>query len=170
MPALDAWLAGLFQPEALPNTVSALYQAQPAKTADPRSDETARVLAECDAKLERYRTALEAGTDPVMIAAWTAEVQARKAQALAATRRDSANERLSEQEIEAVIAALVNIRSVLERAHPDDKAAVYHQLNLKLIYKPDDALVSAKVAIDPTTWGYGSCPRGDLNPHALLGH
>jgi hypothetical protein len=52
--------------------------------------------------LERYRAALEAGTDPVMIASWTAEVQARKAQALVTTRLSSGTKRLSEQEIEAV--------------------------------------------------------------------
>jgi site-specific DNA recombinase len=72
-----------------------------------------------------------------MIAAWTAEIQARKAQAVAAARTDSATHRLSERKIEAVLAALANIRTVLERAHPVDKAAVYRQLNLKLIYKPE---------------------------------
>ena len=131
MLALDRWLAGLFEPEALPHTVSALHQAQPAGAADPRTEETARVVADCDAKLERYRAALEAGTDPVMIAAWTAGVQAREAQALATARMDSGTHRLSEKEIEAVIVSLVNIRSVLERAHPDDKAAVHRPARLK---------------------------------------
>ena len=171
MPALDGWLAGLFEPEALPQTVGALYRAQPATTAsDAGAEEAARVVAECDTKLERYRAALEAGTDPVMIASWTAEVQARKAQALATTRLESGTKRLTEREIETVVAALGSIRSVLEHASANDKAAVYRQLNLKLIYKPDNALVNAEVDIDPKTWGYGSCPRGDLNPHALLGH
>ena len=101
------WLAGrMFEPEALPHTVGALFRAQPIKASDPHAEEAARVIADCDAKLDRYRAALEAGTDPVMIAAWTAQVQARKAQALATTRLDSGTGRLSEQEIEAVIAAL----------------------------------------------------------------
>jgi hypothetical protein len=30
MPSLDGWLAGLFEPDALPDTLEALYRAQPA--------------------------------------------------------------------------------------------------------------------------------------------
>ncbi len=37
------------------------------------------MIAECDTRLALYREALEAGTDPKLVAQWTAEVQARSA-------------------------------------------------------------------------------------------
>ena len=38
-----------------------------------------REIADADAKLARYRAALEAGTEPALVAAWTAEIPATKA-------------------------------------------------------------------------------------------
>ena len=35
-------------------------------------------VAECDAQLARYRTALDAAADPTVVAAWIAEIQAER--------------------------------------------------------------------------------------------
>lgn len=51
---------------------------------------------------------------------------------------------------------------MLDRAHHDDKAAVYRQLNLKLIYKPEDAVVSAKLDIEPHHVGLWVVSEGGL--------
>jgi site-specific DNA recombinase len=40
-----------------------------------------RTIAELDQKLDRYRDALEAGTNPALIATWTAEVESARAAA-----------------------------------------------------------------------------------------
>ena len=37
-----------------------------------------RRVAECDTRLGRYRAVLQAGTDPVVVSAWIAEVQAER--------------------------------------------------------------------------------------------
>ena len=77
LPQLDAWLVGLFSPDALPQTVRDLQAAQPD---EPKPDEAAQQeIAECDAKLKQHRAALEAGADPVLITSWIRETQSKRA-------------------------------------------------------------------------------------------
>ena len=60
---------------------------------------------------------------------------------------------------------LRDIVAVLAEAEPADKATLYKELGLSLAYDPDGTV---NVQVEPR--GVGSCPRGDLNPHALNGH
>jgi hypothetical protein len=46
-----------------------------------RATEAQRIIADCDQRLARYRATLEAGTDPKLVAGWTAEVTATRAAA-----------------------------------------------------------------------------------------
>jgi site-specific DNA recombinase len=73
---------------------------------------------------------------------------------------------MTKDEIRTLVGALGNISAVLASAEPEDKAEVYRQLGTKLIYEPNKRLVRAEAGINPQPWGYGKCPRGDLNPHA----
>jgi site-specific DNA recombinase len=172
LPALDGWLAGLFEPEQIERTVEVMVRSQPDSRSDPAATDAARVAAECDTKLARYRAALEAGTDPALVAMWTAEVQAHRAAALARVRvrTRTQQEPMNETEIRELIEALGEVRAVLGRAATDDRAAVYRQLGLRLTYVPEIRTVRAAIEFSAHSWGYGLCPRGDLNPHALLGH
>src|SRR5699024_6736386 len=99
----------------------------------------------------------------------TAEVQAQRAEALASTRSTSRPRRMSEDEIRGLVKAIGDIRSALDRATPEDKGEIYRQLGLTLTYSPGKRTVRAEVNLDTRAWGYGMCPRGDLNPHALTG-
>ncbi len=165
---LDEWLAGLFAPHRIEDTLRTLHDAQDTAP-DPLAEEIARKLGECDSKLAGYRSALDAGAEPAVVAAWIAEVQAERA-ALERRRKPTAQrERLNEQAIAVMVDALGGIRTALDNADPDDKAEVYRKLGLGLRYQPHQRVVTAEVNLDPTWWGYGSCPRGDLNPHPLLG-
>ena len=56
--------------------------------------------------------------------------------------------------------------ALIRRADPQDKAALYQHIGLKLTYKP--ATNSVRAEARPSE--KGSCPRGDLNPHAREGH
>jgi hypothetical protein len=58
----------------------------PART--PKLEAARRSLAECNQRLSRYRAALEAGTDPALIARWTAEVTAQRVMAQGPTPPD----------------------------------------------------------------------------------
>lgn len=82
LPHLDAWLARKFSPAALPGTIRELGAAQPGQ---PKPDRAAQhEINDRDAKLARYRTALEAGADPVLVTGWIDEAQAKRT--LAASR------------------------------------------------------------------------------------
>jgi site-specific DNA recombinase len=166
---LDRWLATAFAPHRLAETIDALYQAQPSVDVDPAAAAAARVIEECDQKLARHRAALEAGADPQLVAGWISEVQARRAEALSRSRPVEPQPRMTREEIQSMVAALGDVRAVLADADPREKGDVYRRLGLRLTYRPGDRTVRAETSLDPHSWGYGSCPRGDLNPHPLLG-
>lgn len=161
LPPIDGWLATAFAPHHLDTTITKMYESQPEPEDDSRLDATNQIVAECDEKLARYRQALEAGTDPVLVATWTAEVQARRAEALAQTRTKSKQRRMSRAEISNLVDALGSIRTVLAHAEPTDKAEIYRRLGMRLTYEPAKRRVRAEASLDPHTWGYGLCPRED---------
>lgn len=82
---LDVWLAGLFAPDRLADTLRCFCDAQDDRP-DPAATAAARIIAECYAKLARYRSALEAGGDPAVVAGWIAETQAARAAAAGPSR------------------------------------------------------------------------------------
>jgi site-specific DNA recombinase len=142
---LDRWLLRAFEPDSLPATIAALADAQ-----DDRHDgailaraiEARRVIADCDQRVARYRAALEAGTDPALVARWTAEVTATRA------------------------AAQIQLRD----ADPDDKAEAYHELGRRLTYQPGHNTVIAEAR--PSAIMYeGLCRRSDRyrNPTRTVG-
>ena len=168
VPHLDHWLARAFTPSRLPTTIAALTAAQDDETTiahDASLDRARRTIADCDAKLERYRLALEAGTDPTLVARWTAKANTERAAAQARLRTTTGRQRMTEQEITDMVTAVGDIVTVLTEADPADKAEIYTQLGLRLIYEPGGHRVTAEAK--PQTIMYeGECPRGDLNPHA----
>lgn len=147
LPMLDDWLAGLFTPAELDRTVAAMWEAQVDDPVDPTVTRAEQVVPECDAKLARYRAALEAGTDPELVAGWTAQVQSERAAALGAVRAQVARPRMSRDEIRSVVDALQNVHAVLVAADTADKAAVYRQLGLRLIYRPEERTARAEVHV-----------------------
>lgn len=63
----------------------------------------------------------------------------------------------------------------MDRTGPDPVGGHGHcpgalHLGLKLTYHPGTRTMGAEIALDAQSWGYGLCPEGDLNPHALYGH
>ena len=68
---LDTWLARAFVPHRLDDTITRMHAAQQPDPAVPtEAEKAAQVVAECDAKIARYREALEAGTDPALVGQW----------------------------------------------------------------------------------------------------
>ncbi|GAA1870308.1 hypothetical protein GCM10009687_42630 [Asanoa iriomotensis] len=140
---------------------------------DP-SSETVRLrqaLEECDTKIGRYREALDAGGDPVLIVGWIKETSAIKTSAqarLAATYAPP--QRMNEDQLDAIADAFRNLLGLLRGADPRDKAELYSRIGLRMTYQPGPETMIAEV-ISPAIDGvFDMCPRGDLNPHALYGH
>ena len=158
LPAIDRWLAVIFAPHRLAQTIREMQAAQaPPATPEPAAsaDDTQATLADCDARLARYQTALDAGADPQAIAEWTRKVKAERAAALAreaSQARRLASRRLTEDDIRALIAALGNLRDVIRDAEPAEKAAIYDQLDLKVTFKPGEARLRAEVTIGPENY------------------
>jgi site-specific DNA recombinase len=169
VPGLDDWLSRLFRPGELPRTVRDLEQAQDGDLDDAVAAQARREVADCDAKLRQHRAALEAGADPQIVTGWMAETQAQRAIAESRLSPGPQRPRLTREEITQRLAAIGDVTSELARADPVEKASLYGQLGLSLTYHPDAGRVDVKAR--PLSDMYVKrCPRGDLNPHALLGH
>jgi site-specific DNA recombinase len=172
LPELDTWLAMSLDPARLPATIEDLAASQ--DDAIPRELISLREqIGTCDQKLAQYRAALDSGADPAVVGQWITETQARKlaadARLRAATGTRLGPERMTKEQIAATISAISDLMQALRYASTEDKAEIYAGLNLQLTYNPGERTVNVSAGIGQTCTK-GSCPRGDLNPHALYGH
>ncbi|RZU76866.1 hypothetical protein EV384_5568 [Micromonospora kangleipakensis] len=182
---LDTWLAGELGPLQRRHTITKLLEQAAADV--PVVTTVAPVgptLAECDAKLARYRAALEAGADPAVIAGWIAETQAERQRAehhertMLAAEAPDATDHLTEEEIIAIVEELGAIVTALRDAEPEHKLEVYRALGLRLTYDPETQTVRANVDLATHRWD-SVCVRGgtrtetprqlDLTSEFLLG-
>jgi hypothetical protein len=146
MPALDGWLASLFDPENIDETCRTLAAASGPSDADEAALNAARrKLADCDGRLAKYRAALDNGADPTVVAAWIAEVQGERlaAERTLATARASV---LTAEDVRKVIEGLGDLVSVLAKAKPATKAKVYADLGIRLVYRPHDRMLAVEAA------------------------
>jgi hypothetical protein len=130
-------------------------------------------VAECDAKLARYRAALDAGADPTVVAGWIAETQTDRRQAgerhhAATAEAAHAPSRFTEQEIIAIVEALGDMVAALRQAEPEHKLEVYRSLGLRLTYLPDTHTVRVEVDLAAHRWD-SVCVRGSTRPDAQRG-
>ena len=168
---IDTWLAQVFAPARLTDTLHRLADAaDDDHTHDLEREAGRRSLAECDQRLARYRAALEAGTDPTLIARWTAEVNAQRAMAEHRLRQASGTTRMTPSEIHNLVTAIGDLMGVLRTADPADKSAVYRHLGLKLTYMQEAHTLQVRSQPNLSGMGFSSCPRSDTarNPTASI--
>ena len=140
-PAIDTWLAQLFDEQNIEDTCTALANATGQDVAEQNRIAAARkTLRECDTKLARYREALEAGTDLCIVNEWIAEVQATRRNAEASSNATPTQGGLSEQQIRELVAELKGFVEILSNAAPEDRKAVYRELNLAVVYHDDGSM------------------------------
>ena len=120
------------------------------------------VIASCRQRLDRYRAALEAGTDPHLVQTWIASVQEEQGAAHARLQALNAKRPLTTSEIANLVASLGNITNVIKQAEPTNKAQLYGDLGLRLTYRPEQRLVSAEVDISRSC--ASTCRRGTRPP------
>ena len=168
LPVIDQWLVKLFAPHRIGDTIrtmadNAAALTEPAPATEPTADVAAKI-ADCDAKLDKYRAALEAGVDAETVGGWIAAVKAERAVLLAGTTAERARAnpqaRLSEEAIKNMIKALGDIRAVIENAAPEDKTRVYSELGLRLTYAPGSKTIRAEMNLDPNNHGVIGSVRG----------
>ena len=138
LPVLDDWLARLFDPGRREATVALIVDSQ---TKDPGEQAANRAaeekIAECGTKLARYRSALEAGTDPAVVGEWIREVEADRSLARAQLEEQAdAPQRLGAEEIAAQLDQIGEIGAMMRNADREAKADLYAGLELRLTYHP----------------------------------
>lgn len=172
VPALDRWLCRYFAPHRRADTIAAILTAQGGGGED--TEDTATVLArqtiaDCDRRLARYHAALDAldaHTDPALIAAWIADIQARRQAAEAQLRHAPQRASLSRDAIEVLIDELGDHVHALGTADPNSKAEVYAHLGLHLTYHPAHQTVRAEARLDPHRIGKSTVSEGGHEPIA----
>ncbi|MGH8936363.1 MAG: recombinase family protein [Acidimicrobiia bacterium] len=146
LPALDRWLAHLFDDQHLDSTCEALAAASRASSSDDeaRQLELRRRLKECEGKLAKYRAALEYNPNVTVVADWIAEVEQERSAIEHDLGRVPTSRKLTKNEVRALVGRLKEITTVLADADPEDKRAVYAELGVNLTYEPSGTvLVSA---------------------------
>ena len=119
-------------------------------------------IAECDTKLARYRSALEAGTDPAIASQWIWEMEADRALARAQLDEHAdAPQQLEATEIAAQLDQIGDIGAMIRDADRKAKADLYAGLELRLTYHPVKRIVRAEANLNSHDMYKRSCPRGD---------
>jgi site-specific DNA recombinase len=170
---IDGWLATLFDAEHAEATIEAFA------TADTEQDERTIARAErartrvqeCDTKLARYKAALDAGADPVVVGGWIAETQAERVTAARDLHDATPVPPLSEDEVRAMVEWFAESADRFHRAMgsatAEARQALYDSIGLRAYWTPGvDAVEVSLAPVEP--WGKrrvggGTCtlaPRG----------
>ena len=132
------------------------------------------LFAQYDRKIDRCRTALDAGADPALIATWIAEAQADRDKATAASRTNDPSPRHEPQrnveELTDRIDEIGGLVAALREADPERKMDLYKAPETDTHIRPESTNGARHNRSWATPLAIGWCPRGDLNPHALYGH
>lgn len=142
VPALDRWLARIFEPQSVETTCRALATEQAAAPEGGARVVAAReAIAECDERLARYREALDSGADPAVVAGWIREVEADRRKAEQTLRGSRPAPSWSPQDIRRLVQSLGDIINVLASADARKRAELYASLGLSMTYQPGQSRV-----------------------------
>jgi site-specific DNA recombinase len=137
VPKLDEWIGTLFDPANLDTTCEDLAAAGGSSGADRGRIEAAqRKLADCDTRLTKYRTALDAGADPAIVTSWIAQVQDERMRAEREIGLAKGTQRFTKEQVRELVEGLGDIATVLTSADPKLKAQLYEKLGISVIYEP----------------------------------
>jgi site-specific DNA recombinase len=145
---LDEWLAELFSPANLDRTCQTLATASPSDPAGDHRRAAQQVLVDCQRRLERYRAALEAGTDPAVVQQWIAEVTATRT-AAEVQLRDSraAPDRLTPEQVRGLLEQAGGLVDALDRSDPALHAQLYEELGIDGLYDPNSHTVHVQLEL-----------------------
>jgi len=111
----------VFSPTSLRTTLQAMVDAQYDDADQHRVIAAQEKIATCRTKLDRYRAALDAGTDPVLVQQWITQVQAEKAVAEADLRRITGRRIMTAEEINTLVEAMAASRRSCAKQTPRTK-------------------------------------------------
>jgi hypothetical protein len=101
-----------------------------------------RKIADCDDRLDKYGAAIEAGTNPAIVAGWIREVEAERLIAEPELGATAPAKPLTKAEVRGLITDLQDSVSKLTDAEPALKAEIYAELGLQCVYDPDQQRIT----------------------------
>jgi hypothetical protein len=113
---VNSWIAGLFDPDHLESTVAALVGAQEADPAEAAQAVFRHRIRSAEEEMARPRRVLDAGWDPEQLTSQYNAAAAEKRAAQAGLDAVEVTERLTADEVRAMVAQLGDMRKVLDRA------------------------------------------------------
>jgi site-specific DNA recombinase len=141
LPPLDRWLARVFDAERLDETLERLVASQRPSSAEEaheaRMVAARKALSEAERRLDRYREALEAGAEPSVVAKWIQEATTERGRAERLLKHPPAPQRVSLQDVRALVGEVGDLVRVIEEADPGQKGELYEGLGLTLTYEPE---------------------------------
>ncbi|MEV6283762.1 recombinase family protein [Kribbella sp. NPDC051770] len=144
---VNKWIARLFSPAHLADTVDALVGAEEEDESAAQAAEARRRIAEAEATMKRLQRALEAGWDPDGLTSQYNAAALDKRAAEAAMAAIQPAQRLTAGDVTKMIAELGDMARVLDSADREDLAELYKALGLAITY--DDKEKRADVSISP---------------------
>ncbi|MHB8465048.1 MAG: recombinase family protein [Acidimicrobiales bacterium] len=175
--ALDRWLGRLFDAAHIDETCRVLAGVSEVdEEGAARAEGARRQLADCDARLAKYRAALEAGADPTIVAGWLREVEGQRLTAERALSATGSTAPLTAAQVKALVGDARRVVRKLANADSDLKAELYQALGVRATYLPESnsvELVAQPVAcaterVGGAYWPTGACRRAWRNPTRRL--
>ncbi|MDH2426478.1 recombinase family protein [Sphaerisporangium sp. TRM90804] len=160
---LDPWICQVFAPANVKRTVEKLLDVQNNEVDRAAIHAAEKAIDDCDRRMIRYRSTIDAGGDPQEVGKWMAETRAERLQAEGRMRTITRTHEITEKEVKEMIPKATEMVRILQRADPVDKNDLYTQMGLHLVYNPSERVVLVEAR--PSMY-QSACPRGDLNPHA----
>ncbi|WP_026208075.1 recombinase family protein [Catelliglobosispora koreensis] len=148
-PAIDLWLTKSFSPTARDQTINDLASQLNVGPKTPPGQHPTKTL---DAKMARYKAALDAGADPAVVTKWIKEAQDEFDQQRKTITQPKPKE-ITTDDIRTLINQLGDIAQAIKDAIPEDKWKVYRALDLRLTYAQETQTVLAEIDLGEHRWG-----------------
>ncbi|HEY4020048.1 MAG TPA: recombinase family protein, partial [Pseudonocardiaceae bacterium] len=143
---LNDWLADLFAPENHDQLVAGLLDAQPRARGELNRDAAKKRLADAEAKLRRFRAAIEAGIDPAALVEATNEAHAQRVAAEAELDNAPAPGELTDADLYAMIDSLGDVGALLTERKPVALGRFYEDVRLEMTYQPDERFIDVRIS------------------------
>jgi hypothetical protein len=140
---------GLFDREILGRAAIDALRKFDLDSASPHDRHSARVDGPNLKRLAKYRQALDAGADALVVAGWMSEVHGERLRAEHELGAVLPGDKLTKEQIRTLVVQLRDIAKVLANADPKLKQEVYRELGVRVTYDPHQRRIS--VSAGPCT-------------------
>jgi integrase len=146
---VNSWLADLFHPDNVDQTVAALLASQGGVPGEWDGGEAARKrLADAESRIRKFQAAIAAGVDPGALVEAINAAQAERAAAHAEINNTPAPELMDAAEVYARIDMLGDVPAKLNDGSPEGLAEVYAGTNLQVVYEPETSIAEVSMRVN----------------------